>query len=240
MGYYNVSKTWFVTGTDTEVGKTHSSCALIQALANQTKQKIAGFKPIASGSSWVNGQLHNDDALALQQYSTVALDYQDVNVLSLEEATAPHIASEIENRAIDLSALQQGLSNIQNKADFVVVEGAGGWHVPLLPDFDFADWVIAQQLPVILVVGVKLGCINHALLTAKAILQSGLRLDGWIANEVVAASPRQSEYLMSLQKLLPAPCLGIIKHGDGIHQAAQRLNVDLLLKTANKNETTQP
>lgn len=218
-------KTWFVTGTDTEVGKTYSSCALLSALAQQTGKKVAGFKPVASGSEWIEGVLKNEDALALQLAANVPLTYTEVNVVSLEEATAPHIASAAEGRPIVLDDLNQGLQHIQQQADYVVVEGAGGWHVPLLPDVDFADWVTQQRLPVILVVGVKLGCINHALLTAHAVLDAGLRLEGWIANEVVPPGPRQTEYLASLKALLPVPCLGVIEHGVSQKVAGQGLNL---------------
>lgn len=218
-------KTWFVTGTDTEVGKTYSSCALLRALIQQCGRRAAGFKPVASGSVWQDGCWQNEDALALQQASNVALAYADVNVLSFEEATAPHIASAAEARPIELEALTLGLRAIQDKADYVVVEGAGGWHVPLLPGIDFADWVVSEKLPVILVVGVKLGCINHALLTAHAIIDAGLRLEGWIANEVVPAGARQAEYLASLNALLPVPCLGVIGHGETIERAGQGLNL---------------
>lgn len=225
MECYNVIKTWFVTGTDTEVGKTHSSCALLAALAQQTGQRVAGYKPVASGSEWREEMWQNDDALALLKASNVSLTYDQVNVLSLAEATAPHIASEAEGRPIVLADLNQGLQQIQQQADYVVVEGAGGWHVPLLPGVDFADWVVSQRLPVILVVGVKLGCINHALLSAHAVLDAGLALEGWIANEVVPAGPRQAEYLASLQALLPAPCLGVIGHGVAPAAAGQALNL---------------
>lgn len=216
--------TWFVTGTDTEVGKTHSSCALMAALAQQTGATVAGFKPVASGSEWRDGVLKNEDALALQQAANISLSYAEVNALSLEEATAPHIASAAEDRPIVLADLNQGLRHLQQRADYVVVEGAGGWHVPLLPGVDFADWVVSQRLPVILVVGVKLGCINHALLTAHAIMDAGLRLSGWIANEVVPPGARQAEYLASLHALLPAPCLGVIGHGVSPQAAGQGLN----------------
>ncbi len=218
-------KTWFVTGTDTEVGKTHSSCALMAALAQHTRAKVAGFKPVASGSVWQEGEWQNEDAIALRQASNVPLAYADVNVVSLEEATAPHIASLAEGRPIVADALNQGLQRLQQQADYVVVEGAGGWHVPLLPDMDFADWVVGHGLPVILVVGVKLGCINHALLTAHAVLAAGLRLEGWIANEVVPPGPRQAEYLASLHALLPVPCLGLLGHGVAAALAGQSLDL---------------
>ncbi len=234
MECYGVIKTWFVTGTDTEVGKTHSSCALLAALAQHAGGRVAGFKPLASGSVWRQGRLYNEDALALLAAGNMALSYEDVNVLSLEEATAPHIASVAEGRPIVLEALNQGLQRLQEQADYVVVEGAGGWHVPLLPGVDFADWVVGRQLPVILVVGVKLGCINHAVLTAQAIMAMGLRLEGWIANEITPPGPRQAEYLATLNTLLPAPCLGVLAHGVAASEAGQRLDLAPIMATGSQ------
>lgn len=217
MGLSIVIKRWFITGTDTDVGKTVASCALLQAAAH-LDYRTAGYKPVASGSQMTADGLRNSDALALQANSSEALDYAQVNPLTLLEATSPHIASESEGREIHLSALSQGLRQLEQSADWILVEGAGGWFTPLTPQATFADWVRQEQLPVILVVGVKLGCINHALLTALAIRHAGLTLVGWVANEVIPAGGRQAEYLATLTRMIDAPLLGVIPYLADLHQ----------------------
>ncbi|MFC3395999.1 dethiobiotin synthase [Brenneria rubrifaciens] len=206
-----MTKRWFVTGTDTEVGKTIASCALLQA-ANRAGYRTAGYKPVASGCDITPDGVRNGDALALQANSSVPLDYQVVNPMAFVEPTSPHIVSAGERRPIKLAALSDGLRRLVTQADWVLVEGAGGWFTPLSARETFADWVWLEQLPVILVVGIKLGCINHALLTANAIAQSGLKLSGWIANNIAPPGKRHREYLTSLQQRLSAPMLGEIPH----------------------------
>lgn len=185
MGLSNVSERYFVTGTDTEVGKTVASSALLQA-ARKLGKNTAGYKPVASGSEMTAEGLRNTDALALQRNSTRELAYSAVNPYTFAEPTSPHIISADEGRPIDFTVLSAGLRTLESQADWVLVEGAGGWFTPLSDTQTFADWVQAEQLPVILVVGVRLGCINHAMLTAQAVQQAGLTLAGWIANDVVA------------------------------------------------------
>ena len=182
MGLLNVTERYFVTGTDTEVGKTVASAALLQA-ARMLGKTTAGYKPVASGSEMTPEGLRNTDALALQRNSSLTLAYSAVNPYTFAEPTSPHIVSVDEDRPIDFSVLSSGLRVLETQADWVLVEGAGGWFTPLSDEQTFADWVQAEQLPVILVVGVKLGCINHAMLTAQAVQQAGLRLAGWIAND---------------------------------------------------------
>jgi dethiobiotin synthetase len=226
----NVTERYFVTGTDTEVGKTVASCALLQA-ANRAGFRTAGYKPVASGSEMTTDGLRNTDALALQRNSGVALNYEDVNPYTFAEPTSPHIVSEDEGRPIDAHALSAGLQALSHKADWVLVEGAGGWYTPLAADWTFADWVQAERLAVILVVGVKLGCINHALLTAQAIARAGLPLVGWIANDVIPPGKRHAEYLATLTRLLPAPLLGEIpylKHGPDVAEPGQYLDLTAL------------
>lgn len=204
-------KRWFVTGTDTEVGKTVASSALLQA-ANLAGYRTAGYKPVASGSEMTAEGLRNGDALALQANGSVALSYQEVNPYVFAEPTSPHIVSADEGRPIELAQLSAGLRHLEQKADWLLVEGAGGWFTPLSEQHTFADWVQLEQLPVILVVGIKLGCINHALLTAQAVKQAGLSLVGWIANDVSPPGRRHQEYLATLSRMLPAPLLGEIPH----------------------------
>ncbi|MTD40620.1 ATP-dependent dethiobiotin synthetase BioD [Erwinia sp. CPCC 100877] len=200
---------WFVTGTDTEVGKTIASCALLQAAA-LAGWRTAGYKPVASGSEMTSEGVRNGDALALQRHSTLALDYAQVNPLAFLEPTSPHIVSVEEGRPITFGLLSAGLRALERQADWVLVEGAGGWFTPLSETTFFSDWVVEERLPVILVVGVKLGCINHALLTAAAVQSAGLRLAGWIANDVQQPGRRHAEYLATLRARLPAPMLGEI------------------------------
>ncbi|HGM5493236.1 TPA: dethiobiotin synthase [Serratia fonticola] len=219
-------KRWFVTGTDTEVGKTVASSALLQA-ACAAGWTCAGYKPVASGSEMTREGLRNSDALALQRNSSVVLDYAEVNPYTFAEPTSPHIVSQAEGRPISLEQLSAGLRQLEQRADWLLVEGAGGWFTPLSEHDTFADWVQQEQLPVILVVGIKLGCINHALLTAQAIQQAGLTLAGWIANDVTPPGKRHPEYLATLNRLLPAPLLGEIPHLPQVEQQALGQYLDL-------------
>lgn len=206
-----MTKRWFVTGTDTEVGKTVASCALLQA-ARLAGYRTAGYKPVASGSEMTAQGIRNSDALALQRNSSVALRYEQVNPLTFLEPTSPHIVSAETRKPIEFATLSAGLRALEERADWVLVEGAGGWFTPLSASTTFADWVIRERLPVILVVGIKLGCINHALLTAQAVQAAGLHLAGWIANDIAPVGRRHREYLATLTTLLPAPLLGEIPH----------------------------
>ena len=204
-----MTERFYVTGTDTEVGKTVASTALLQA-AGSLGRRTAGYKPVASGSEMTADGLRNSDALALQRNSVLPLHYEQGNPYTFAEPTSPHIVSADELRPIEASVLSAGLRALEAEADWVLVEGAGGWFTPLSPTLTLADWVKTEQMPVILGVGVKLGCINHAVLTAQAVQQAGLRLAGWIANDVTPPGRRPAEYLSTLQRMLPAPLLGEI------------------------------
>ncbi|WP_411705477.1 dethiobiotin synthase [Edaphovirga cremea] len=206
-----MSNRWFVTGTDTEVGKTVASCALLQAAAAMSFL-TAGYKPVASGSEMTPEGARNSDALALQANSRLPMTYADVNPFTFIEPTSPHIVSVAEGRSIDLVRMSQGLQHLEQRAEWILVEGAGGWYTPLSEQRTFADWVVSQQLPVILVVGIKLGCINHAMLTAEAIQQRGLRLGGWIANDIQPVGRRHQEYMATLTREIKAPLLGEIPY----------------------------
>ncbi len=204
-----MTKTYFITGTDTDIGKTLATCALLQA-ANGDGRRTAGYKPVASGCIETPEGLRNPDALALSANGNVRLPYALINPLAFREATSPHIASGDERRPIDASVLSRGLAAVQARAEWVFVEGAGGWFTPLSDNLTFAQWVAAERLPVILVVGLKLGCINHALLTALAVRQAGLTLAGWVANDLSPAPHRRADYLATLKQRLGAPLLGEI------------------------------
>jgi len=205
---------WFITGTDTEVGKTVATCALLQA-ARKAGLRTAGYKPVASGCEITPDGIRNSDALALQRNSSVPLQYSQVNPLAFIEPTSPHIVSATENRPIHFSTLSAGLRELEQQAEWIAVEGAGGWFTPLSTRQTYADWVVSEQLPVILVVGIKLGCINHALLTAAAIRMNGLRLAGWIANNIAPPGQHHQAYLDTLHQRLHAPCLGEIPYLSG-------------------------
>jgi dethiobiotin synthetase len=202
-----MTNTWFVTGTDTEVGKTAASCALLVSAA-RAGQRTAAVKPVAAGCD-DKGQ--NEDALQLMAAMTEDLEYQQVNPVALDAAIAPHVAAELEGRRLQASRLA-GLCRgvMSGGADFVLIEGAGGWRVPINARETLADVARELQVGVILVVGMRLGCINHALLTAEAIQRDGLVLAGWIANQPGETMNRYAENLDTLCERLPAPLLGEI------------------------------
>lgn len=200
-----MTRTWFVTGTDTGVGKTAISCALLVA-AREAGLKTAAIKPVAAGCDEAG---HNEDALQLMDCMTEPLEYAQVNPVALTAAIAPHIAAQQERRSLQVSRLA-GLCRgvMSGGADLVLIEGAGGWRVPLNARETLADLAVQLQVGVILVVGMRLGCINHALLTAEAIARDGLKLDGWIANQPGEAMPCYQQNLETLQRRLRAPLLG--------------------------------
>lgn len=195
----------FVTGTDTDVGKTFISVAIIDLL-KQNGLRVAAMKPIASGCDTTEAGLRNDDALQLIQHANVDLPYDTINPYAFQAAIAPHIAAQQKNINIDLNKIKQNFELIQQQSDAVVVEGAGGWLVPINNTQTMADLAKVLNLPIILVVGIRLGCINHALLTVEAIKQSGLPLMGWVANNIEINA--QSEQIVSILKLkITAPLL---------------------------------
>lgn len=200
----------FITGTDTEVGKTWVSCAMLSALKTAGYPAF-GVKPVAAGAQQIQGEWRNEDALALQQYSDPGIAYELVNPCLLHAAVAPHIAAEWEHTPISLAGLEGHCRSLLSERDgFALVEGAGGWRVPLNDQELLSDLAIALGLPVVMVVPIRLGCLNHALLTAEAIRRDGLRLGGWVAN-LVRSDYRPSDALLaSLMQRLEAPCLGTL------------------------------
>ncbi|VFP87580.1 ATP-dependent dethiobiotin synthetase BioD [Candidatus Erwinia haradaeae] len=204
-----MTKYFFITGTDTNIGKTIATCALLQA-AIRADYRAVGYKPVASGCALTPDGPRNRDALVLMRSSNVDVSYNQVNPYPLRAPTAPHIASHDEGKSIDSNILSAGLLALGSIANWVVVEGTGGWLTPLGLQYNYSDWVIMERLPVILVVGVKLGCINHALLTASAVRQAGLNLIGWIANYPTTNSYRAQDYVMALEQRLDTHLLGVI------------------------------
>lgn len=203
--------TVFVTGTDTEIGKTRVCVALLKAAAERGL-RVAGYKPVAAGAEMTPAGWRNADGLALQAASNIALDYAQVNPCVLPAAVAPHIAAAEAGIEIHRGALLDGWRALAEQTDLVVVEGAGGWRVPLGPGWEFADLVSEAGWPVVLVVGMKLGCLNHASLSAQSIA-SRARLLGWVANLLPPAQPHLAANLASLRQLLPAPCLAELAQG---------------------------
>jgi len=199
-------KGFFVTGTDTGVGKTQISVGLM-ALLQQQGLIVAGMKPIASGCEITVKGLRNDDAVQLQQQANIDLPYERINPYAFEAAIAPHIAAKQVDVEIDLDGIVKNYQRIQQDSDCIIVEGAGGWFVPINTQYTMADLALRLQLPIILVVDIKLGCINHALLTVQAIESTGLILQGWVANHT-QENEQSSEIIDTLKHAISAPCLG--------------------------------
>lgn len=200
-------KGFFVTGTDTEIGKTFITAALTRALA-AAGQRVAPIKSLAAGQEFVDGRWVNEDVATLLAAQKLGLLDADVGPLQFREPCAPHIAAKLEGRGIDRDALLTAIRATAAKADIALVEGVGGFRVPLTDTWDTADLAVDLGLPVILVVGLRLGCINHALLTAEAIRARGLTLAAWVANTADPHQPHVADNLASLQAGLNAPCLG--------------------------------
>lgn len=224
-------KTWFITGTDTAVGKTVVACGLMQALKN-AGQRVIGFKPIAAGVT-EDFPYGNSDVLAMQALNSQQLPYEWINPCLLRDATSPHIAAERMGIALSTASIMPAWQRLNTLAvDAIVVEGAGGWLVPINANETMADIAKALQCSVILVVGIRLGCLNHALLTVDRIQRDGLALAGWIANHIVEEMPFTEEYVASLQARIPAPMLGRIPYG-----VTEAMEVARLIQRM-ENETT--
>lgn len=205
-----MKKRFFVTGIDTDAGKTYVTVGLLKA-AKRAGLKSIGLKPIAAGADRIDGNLRNDDALLIQQASSVKLAYEQVNPVVLEEAIAPHIAAMKEGRLVTVSRLEGFIKGaLLTPHDIALVEGAGGWRVPLNDRELLSEVAKSLGFPVIMVVNMKLGCLNHALLTAEAIVRDGLNLAGWVANTGPERMPFYDENVATLSSMLPAPLLGIL------------------------------
>lgn len=210
----------FVTGTDTGVGKTRVAVALIHALRAQGL-RVAAMKPVAAGCA--PGGL-NDDVRALLQAANVAADLRDINPYSFESPIAPHLAAQQAGVAIELPVIVAAYARLAAVADVVVVEGAGGWRVPLNDREDMADLAQALALPIVLVVGLRLGCLNHALLTAESIAHRRLPCAGWVGNQIDPAMACQVANLDALRARLPVPCLGVQAYSAAATQDADTLS----------------
>jgi dethiobiotin synthetase len=202
---------YYLTGTDTGAGKTFATCALLQA-ARAAGGTALGMKPVASGCTWTEAGWRNDDALALLAHGSQPLDYAQVNPYALPAATAPEIAAALAGVEIELAPILAAYAGLSARAGTVLVEGVGGWLAPLSATLDQPVLARALGLPVILVVGLRLGCLNHARLTARAIRADGCALAGWIASDVDPDLEYAGEYFEALQRVLPAPLLGRLPH----------------------------
>ena len=199
----------FVTGTDTEVGKTLVSAGLTD-LAVAAGRRTAVMKPVAAGCEDTPSGPRNDDALTLIARSNVSVDYATVNPYALRPPIAPHLAARQAGTTIEPQVIDAAFRHLREKSDFVVVEGAGGFLVPLAPGFDLGDLAQRLGLPLILVVGLRLGCLNHALLSVEAIAARGLPLGGWIGSSIDPDFACAEENVATLKTLIAAPCLGIV------------------------------
>jgi len=204
---------FFITGTDTDVGKTYIASALVKHFCEQGLQAL-GMKPVAAGAEMVNGLLLNSDVTELIKVGNVDADLKLINPYVFAPAIAPHIAAEQAGIRVSLDNIQQSFDVLQTKADVVVVEGAGGFRVPINREQTMADLAIKLNLPIILVVGIRLGCINHALMTAGSIRAAGLNLVGWVANRIDPNMPAIEENIATLKAMIKAPCIADVAWGE--------------------------
>lgn len=202
---------FFIAGTDTDVGKTVASKAILHALA-QKDIKTIGYKPVAAGSEKTEQGMRNSDALHLQKAATIDVDYDDVNPYALELPASPHIAANRDKVEIDYTVLSEKLAQHKRNSDTVLVEGAGGWRVPVSKNDCLSSWVQQENLPVVLVVGIKLGCLSHAMLTLDAIKADGVEVIGWVANRVNPGTEHYADIIEMLEHKIDAPKLGEIPY----------------------------
>lgn len=224
-----MNRSVYVTGTDTGVGKTLASCVLLHAIRTRGDTAV-GMKPVASGCAWLEGAWCNEDATALLAASDPRPDPADLNPFALPAATAPQLAARDAGVTVSLAPVVHAYARLVQLSRTVVVEGVGGWAAPFGDGFEQADLVRVLELPVVLVVGLRLGCLSHARLTARAIQADGCHLAGWIGSAVDPDFDRCDDYLQLLRDALPAPCLGVLPHVPHAdpHVLAARLDLGLL------------
>ena len=204
---------YFITGTDTDVGKTYIAGALLRHFVQQGLQTV-GMKPVAAGAEMVNGRLLNSDVAELIKAGNVDADLALINPYVFAPAIAPHIASEQAGVNVSIDNIQQAFDALKTQAEMVVVEGAGGFRVPINHQETMADLAVKLNLPIILVVGVRLGCINHALMTAGSIRAAGLTLVGWVANRIDPDMLAIEENIATLKAMIKAPCIADVAWGE--------------------------
>lgn len=206
-----MTRGFFITGTDTDVGKTWVTAGVLAALATHG-HTTAAMKPVSAGCIETAEGLRNGDALILQRHATLNLPYAQINPYAYAAPIAPHIAAMRLGQRIEIAPIKAIFDDIAQRVDYVVVEGAGGWRVPLNEREAIADLAQALGLPVILVVGMRLGCLNHALLSCESIARQGVPLAGWVANSACPEFPELQENVDALRERISAPLLGMIPH----------------------------
>ncbi len=231
----------FITGSDTGCGKTEITLALIRLLRERGHQ-VLGMKPVASGAEQSGEGLRNEDALRIQDAGSLAVPYELINPYAFEPPIAPHIAAAEAGVEIRPMAIRNCYHALADFADWVVVEGIGGWRVPLGPDLEVADLPQLLGIPTVLVVGLRLGCLNHALLSADSIMEKGSGFAGWVANQVETGMARSEENLHTLDQRIPAPRLGRIGYfAEGIDAdvMAAGLDADALIKQSGASDSAR-
>jgi len=204
-----MNNTYFITGTDTGIGKTFITCGLLSFLKLKNL-KVVGLKPISAGVQIFDKQKLNEDVFLLKKYSNIELDYRDINYYSFDKAVSPHIVTAQEDCPIDFDLIKKNINKIKTKADIVLIEGAGGYEVPIDVGRRMSDLITYIDVPVIFVVGVRLGCLNHTLLTYEAIKAKHNRIFGWIANIVEEDMLCVDENINYLKESISEPCLGVV------------------------------
>jgi len=204
-----MAKTFFITGIDTGTGKTLVTAGLMRALRAGGRE-VYGMKPVASGCKMAEGELVSDDALVIQTSGSQVLPYLMVNPIALKNPCSPNIAARLESRETDVNVVMSAYADMPKTADFILIEGIGGWKTPFCDNADSADFVKMLGIPVILVVGLRLGCINHALLTLEAIQQNGIQLAAWVVSQTDPDFEYSNESIAYLRNTMPAPLLAHI------------------------------
>jgi len=222
-----MSRGVFITGTDTDVGKTFVAVALLRALA-QRGQRAVGMKPVASGGDERDGTMVWDDIEQLRSAGNVTATAEEICPYRLRAPIAPHLAAAREGRILDVTNIVRCHEQLSARADWVVTEGAGGWRVPLNAELAMGDVARLFGKPVVLVVRMRLGCLNHALLSAEAILRDGAMLSGWVANVMDADMPALAGNIDTLQRRLPVPLLTTFVRGTRPDQSAEALTDALM------------
>ena len=223
-----MSKGVFITGTDTGVGKTRLTLALMDELKKRGKS-VSGMKPIASGASLNNGKLINEDASLIMQHCSKPTDYELINPVVFELPVAPHIAASQKKETIDLGKITVCYKQLISNCENVVVEGVGGWRVPVSNELSMVDLVRDLDLPVVLVVGLRLGCINHAILTAEAIRADGLDLKGWVSNKLDKDYLCAEETIVTLKESLACPYIANLPYTGDFEPNRALSKIDLSL-----------
>ena len=206
-----MGQNFFITGTDTGIGKTFITCALIELMKSRRKI-VGGMKPVAAGEGIYDGVSVNADVFEINRFSNTTLNSHDINTYSFKEAIAPHIASKINNKPISLTKIKEHYDSIKKNTDYLFVEGAGGYYVPLSEDIMTSDLISSLNIPIILVVGIRLGCLNHTILTIEAIHKNKQNLFGWIANIIDPDMDNQEDNIRYLKEKISEPCIGVIPY----------------------------